>query len=49
MKKSKYHLLIISLFTSFFLLACQSEIPTSTDDSNILAKYGGGNGRRFNI
>ncbi len=44
MKKSKYHLLIISLFTSFLLLACQSENPTSTDDSNILSKYGGGNG-----
>ena len=44
MKKSKYHLLLISLFTSFFLLACQGEIPTSTDDSNTLAKYGGGNG-----
>ena len=44
MKKSKYHLLIISLFTSFLLLACQSEIPTSANDSNILSKYGGGNG-----
>jgi hypothetical protein len=44
MKKSKYHLLIISLFTSFLLLACQSENPTSTDDLNILSKYGGGNG-----
>ncbi len=44
MKKSKYHLLIISLFTSFLLLACQSEMPTSTDDSSNLSKYGGGNG-----
>ncbi len=44
MKKSKYHLLIISLFTSFLLLACQSEMPTSTDDSSTLSKYGGGNG-----
>jgi hypothetical protein len=44
MKISKYHLLIISLFTSFLLLACRSENPTSTDDSNILSKYGGGNG-----
>lgn len=44
MKKSKYHLLIISLFASFLLLACQSEIPTSADDSNVLSKYGDGNG-----
>ena len=44
MKKSRYHLLIISLFASFLLLACQGEIPTSTDDSNTLSKYGGGNG-----
>ena len=44
MKKSKYHLLIISLFTSIFLLACQSEMPTSADDSVVLSKYGGGIG-----
>ena len=44
MKKSRYHLLIISLFASLFLLACQSEIPTSADDSSMLTKYGGGNG-----
>jgi len=44
MKKNKYHLLIISLFTSFLLLACQSEVPTSANDSMLLAKYGGGNG-----
>ena len=44
MKKSKYHLLIISLFTSFLLLACQSEIPTSANDSSMLTKYSGGNG-----
>ena len=44
MKKSKYHLLIVSLFTSFLLLACQSEMPISTDDSSTISKYGGGNG-----
>ena len=44
MKKSKYQLLIISLFTSLLLLACQSEIPTSADDLSMLTKYGGGNG-----
>jgi len=44
MKKSKYQLLIISLFTTLLLLACQSEIPTSADDSSMLTKYGGGNG-----
>lgn len=44
MKKSKYQLLIISLFTSFLFLACQGEIPTSTDDSNTLSKYGDGKG-----
>jgi len=44
MKKSKYHLLPISLFISFLLLACQSENPTSSDDYNALAKYGDGNG-----
>jgi hypothetical protein len=44
MKKSKMQLLIISLVTSLFLLACQSEMPTSTDDSSTLSKYGGGNG-----
>jgi hypothetical protein len=44
MKNFRYHLLIISLFTSFFLLACQSENPTSTEYSDILSKYGGGNG-----
>ena len=44
MKKSKIQFLIISLFTSFFLLACQSENPTSTEYSDILSKYGGGNG-----
>ena len=44
MKKNKYHLLIISLFTSLLLLACQSEIPTSTEYSDILSKYGGRNG-----
>lgn len=44
MKKSKYHFFVISLLTSFLLLACQSEMPTSTGDSEILSKYGGGNG-----
>jgi len=44
MKKSKIQLLIISLLTSFFLLACQSENPTSTEYSDILSKYGAGNG-----
>lgn len=44
MKKNKYHFFIISLLTSFLLLACQSEMPTSTDDFSILSKYGGGNG-----
>jgi len=44
MKKSKYHLLLISLFISFLLLACQSENPTSSDDYSALAKYGDGNG-----
>ena len=44
MKKSKYHILIISLLTSLLLLACQSEAPTSANDSMLLAKYGGGNG-----
>lgn len=44
MKKNKIQLLIISLFTSFFLLACQSENPISTEYSDILSKYGGGNG-----
>ncbi|MDH3267559.1 MAG: DUF2202 domain-containing protein [Ignavibacteria bacterium] len=44
MKKSNYHILIISLLTSFLLLACQSEVPTSANDSMLLAKYGGGNG-----
>lgn len=44
MKKSKIQLLIISLLTSFFLLACQSENPTSTEYSDILSKYGSGNG-----
>lgn len=44
MKKNKFNLLVISLFTSFLLLACQSETPTSSNDSMLLAKYGGGNG-----
>jgi hypothetical protein len=44
MKKSKYQLLIVSLLTSFLLVACQSEMPTSADDSSTLAKYGDGNG-----
>jgi hypothetical protein len=44
MKKSRYHLLILSLLTSFLLLACQSEVPTSVNDPMLLAKYGGGNG-----
>ncbi len=44
MKKIKYHLLIISLFTSFFLLACQNENLTSTEYYDILSKYGGENG-----
>jgi len=44
MKKNKFNLFVISLFTSFLLLACQGETPTSSDDSNILSKYGGGNG-----
>ncbi|MCW9066267.1 MAG: DUF2202 domain-containing protein [Ignavibacteriaceae bacterium] len=44
MKKSKYHLFVISLFTSILLFACQSEVPTSANDSILLAKYGGGNG-----
>jgi len=44
MKKSKYHILILSLLTSFLLLACQSEVPSSANDSMLLAKYGGGNG-----
>jgi len=44
MKKSKYHLLIISFFISFLLLACQSENPTAVDDADFLTKYGGGNG-----
>jgi hypothetical protein len=45
MKKSKYRFLIISFLTSFLLLACQSENPTSSDDLSALAKYGDGNGR----
>lgn len=44
MKKSKYRFLIISLLTSFLLLACQSENPTSSDDFSKLAKYVDGNG-----
>jgi hypothetical protein len=44
MKKSQYHILFLSLLTSFLILACQSEAPTSTNDSILLAKYGGGNG-----
>ena len=44
MKKNKFSLLVISLVTSFLLLACQGETPTSADDSNTLIKYGGGNG-----
>lgn len=44
MKKSRYHLFIISLLTSFLLLACQSEMPTSADDSATLSKFGGGSG-----
>ena len=44
MKKSKYHLLLISPFISFLLLACQSENPTSSDDYSAFAKYGNGNG-----
>lgn len=44
MKKSRYHLLILSLLTSFLLLACQAEVPTSANDSMSIAKYGNGNG-----
>jgi len=44
MKKNNFNLSVIFLFTSFLLLACQSETPTSADGSDILAKYGGGNG-----
>ncbi len=44
MKNFRYHLLTISLLTSFFILACQSENPTSTEYSDILSKYGVGNG-----
>ena len=44
MKNFRYHLFTISLLTSFFILACQSENPTSTEYSDILSKYGGGNG-----
>lgn len=44
MKINRYHLFIISLFATLFLLACQNEIPTSTDDSVVLSKFGGGNG-----
>ena len=44
MKKSRYHLFIISLLTLFLLLACQSEMPTSADDSATLSKNGNGNG-----
>ncbi len=44
MKKSKIQLLIIFLVASFFLLACQSEVPTSADELNLLSKYSGGNG-----
>jgi hypothetical protein len=44
MKKNRYHLFIISLLTLLFLLACQSEVPTSVNDSTALSKYGGGNG-----
>ena len=44
MKKSKYHLFVISLFASFLLFACQSEVPTSANDSALLEKYGGNGG-----
>jgi hypothetical protein len=44
MKKNKFSLFFISLFTSFLLLACQGETPTSSNDSLLLAKYGGSNG-----
>jgi hypothetical protein len=38
MKKSKIQLLIFSLFTSFFLLACQSENPVSTSETDTFSK-----------
>ena len=44
MKKNKYRFFIISLLTSIFLLACQSENPTSSEELSALTKYGGGNG-----
>jgi hypothetical protein len=44
MKKYKYNLFILSLFTSFLFLACQNESSVSTIDSMLLTKYGGGNG-----
>lgn len=38
MKKSKIQLLIFSLFTSFFLLACQSENPVSNSETDTFSK-----------
>lgn len=42
MKKSKYFLFIISLITSLILSSCQSDNPTSVNESIEIAKYGGG-------
>ena len=44
MKKNKYHLLILSVLTSFLLVACQSETPVSPEDSFYTAKLDSGNG-----
>jgi len=44
MKRSKWYLFLSGLVFAFFLVGCQTEAPTSTDDSNTLAKFVGGNG-----
>ncbi len=42
--KKRYHLIIISLLTSFLLVACQNEAPVSAEDINTTAKLDSGIG-----
>jgi hypothetical protein len=44
MKKSKLYFFLSAILFAFLLLGCQGETPTSSENFDVLAKFGNGNG-----